>query len=225
MGWDGKNISFCFHFSSPPLSLSVSSSTSCPFLSQPTASLLHSLLSSFLIYSLSLKLFLSQLAATTQPPLPSVPSSPFLSPSLPLYLLHTPTILPPLSFPHTLLPSPVPPSRKYTLLLNNVMVWVGVGLQSLAVHPAMFIAGRFTCIMGVNSGIYMTFVHVRSLGAGWDKLMWHPVCINMCTCLHLKCKYVHVYDLRVYSLPSLPPSLSPSSHTHTHTHTHIHIHS
>ena len=84
MGWDGKNISFCFF--SPPLSLSVSSSTSCPFLSQPTASLLHSLLSPFLIHSLSLSnSFLSQLAATTPPPF--VPSSPFLSPS-PLYLLH-----------------------------------------------------------------------------------------------------------------------------------------
>ena len=99
MGWDGKNNSFCFfHFSSPPLSLSVSSSTSCPFLSQPTASLLHSLLSPFLIHSLSLSNF-SCLSWLQQP------HPPFLL-SLPC-----PSILP-LSFSTscTLPPSSLPPS-------------------------------------------------------------------------------------------------------------------
>ena len=40
--------------------------------------------------------------------------------------------------------------RKYTLLLNNIIIFIGVGLESLAVHPAMFIVGRF--IVGINSG-------------------------------------------------------------------------
>ena len=40
--------------------------------------------------------------------------------------------------------------RKYTILLSNVLVFIGVGLESLAVHPAMFIMGRF--IIGVQAG-------------------------------------------------------------------------
>ena len=40
--------------------------------------------------------------------------------------------------------------RKYTLLLNNIVIFIGVGLESLAVHPAMFIVGRF--IVGVGAG-------------------------------------------------------------------------
>ena len=40
--------------------------------------------------------------------------------------------------------------RKYTMLLNNIVVIVAVCLQSLAVHPVMFIVGRF--IVGINSG-------------------------------------------------------------------------
>ena len=40
--------------------------------------------------------------------------------------------------------------RKYTMLLNNVVVFVAVGLQSFAVHPFMFILGRF--IVGINAG-------------------------------------------------------------------------
>ena len=40
--------------------------------------------------------------------------------------------------------------RKYTMLLNNIVVLVAVGLQSFAVHPAMFILGRF--VVGINSG-------------------------------------------------------------------------
>ena len=36
------------------------------------------------------------------------------------------------------------------MLLNNVVVLVAIGLQSLAVHPVMFIIGRF--IVGINSG-------------------------------------------------------------------------
>ena len=40
--------------------------------------------------------------------------------------------------------------RKYTLLFNNIIVLVGIALQSFAVHPAMFIVGRF--VIGVNSG-------------------------------------------------------------------------
>ena len=40
--------------------------------------------------------------------------------------------------------------RKYTMLLNNLVIVVAVGLQSLAVHPIMFIVGRF--VSGINSG-------------------------------------------------------------------------
>ena len=40
--------------------------------------------------------------------------------------------------------------RKYTILLTNVTAFIGVGLESLAVHPTMFIAGRF--IVGVHAG-------------------------------------------------------------------------
>ena len=40
--------------------------------------------------------------------------------------------------------------RKYTLLLTNIIAFVGVGLESLAVYPTMFIAGRF--IVGVQAG-------------------------------------------------------------------------
>ena len=36
------------------------------------------------------------------------------------------------------------------MLLNNIVIVVAVGLQSLAVHPLMFIVGRF--VSGVNSG-------------------------------------------------------------------------
>ena len=41
-------------------------------------------------------------------------------------------------------------SRKYTMLLNNAVIVVGVALESLAVHPVMFIFGRF--FVGINSG-------------------------------------------------------------------------
>jgi len=40
--------------------------------------------------------------------------------------------------------------RKYAILLTNVLTFLGVGLESLAVHPAMFIVGRF--IVGVQAG-------------------------------------------------------------------------
>ena len=42
------------------------------------------------------------------------------------------------------------PHRKYGLLLSNVVIWVGAGLESLAIHPVMFIMGRF--VVGLNSG-------------------------------------------------------------------------
>ena len=42
------------------------------------------------------------------------------------------------------------PLRKYTMLLNNIVVLVAIGLQSFAVHPVMFILGRF--VIGINSG-------------------------------------------------------------------------
>lgn len=42
------------------------------------------------------------------------------------------------------------PLRKYTMLLNNIVVLVAIGLQSFAVHPVMFILGRF--VVGINSG-------------------------------------------------------------------------
>ena len=38
------------------------------------------------------------------------------------------------------------------MLLNNVVIVIGVCLESLAVHPFMFIAGRF--VVGVNAGMY-----------------------------------------------------------------------
>lgn len=38
------------------------------------------------------------------------------------------------------------------MLLNNIVIVVAVGMQSLAVHPIMFIVGRF--ISGINSGTY-----------------------------------------------------------------------
>ena len=40
--------------------------------------------------------------------------------------------------------------RKYGLLLSNIVIWVGAGLESLAIHPVMFIVGRF--VVGLNSG-------------------------------------------------------------------------
>ena len=36
------------------------------------------------------------------------------------------------------------------MLLNNLVITLAVILQSFAVHPAMFIIGRFVC--GINSG-------------------------------------------------------------------------
>ena len=36
------------------------------------------------------------------------------------------------------------------MLLNNIVILVGVVLESVAVHPIMFILGRF--IVGINSG-------------------------------------------------------------------------
>lgn len=36
------------------------------------------------------------------------------------------------------------------MLFNNVVIFVGVAFQSLAVHPAMFILGRF--IVGIGAG-------------------------------------------------------------------------
>ena len=46
------------------------------------------------------------------------------------------------------------------MLLNNIVVLVAVGLQSFAVHPAMFILGRF--VVGINSGLpsYSTNTHI-----------------------------------------------------------------
>ena len=40
--------------------------------------------------------------------------------------------------------------RKYAIVLNNILVFLGVGLESLAVNPAMFIVGR--SVAGVNAG-------------------------------------------------------------------------
>ena len=40
--------------------------------------------------------------------------------------------------------------RKYTLILNNIVIFLGVGLESLAIHPTMLIVGRF--IVGVGAG-------------------------------------------------------------------------
>ena len=42
------------------------------------------------------------------------------------------------------------------MLLNNIVIVVAVGLQSLAVHPIMFIVGRF--ISGINSGNLLSFM-------------------------------------------------------------------
>ena len=44
------------------------------------------------------------------------------------------------------------------MLLNNIVVLVAVGLQSFAVHPAMFILGRF--VVGINSGNSSTLIHI-----------------------------------------------------------------
>lgn len=41
--------------------------------------------------------------------------------------------------------------RKWTMLLNNIIAIVGIGLESFAVHPYMLISGRF--VIGINSGI------------------------------------------------------------------------
>ena len=56
------------------------------------------------------------------------------------------------SVPHSFVLKEIPLCRKYTMLLNNIVVIVAVCLQSLAVHPVMFIFGRF--IVGINSGNY-----------------------------------------------------------------------
>lgn len=79
--------------------------------------------------------------------------------------------------------------RKYAILLNNVVIWVGVALESFAIHPIMFIVGRF--VVGLNSG-------------GWA------------CCMTINCHaYRFFYLLPSLSLSppslSLLPSLSPSS--------------
>ncbi|XP_065896574.1 solute carrier family 2, facilitated glucose transporter member 1-like [Dysidea avara] len=41
--------------------------------------------------------------------------------------------------------------RKYTMLANNVIIWIGALLEFFAVHPYMLIAGRF--VVGINCGV------------------------------------------------------------------------
>ena len=47
------------------------------------------------------------------------------------------------------------------MLLNNLVISLAVILQSFAVHPAMFIIGRFVC--GINSGILYIMHNCRDL--------------------------------------------------------------
>ena len=51
------------------------------------------------------------------------------------------------------------------MLLNNLVITLAVILQSFAVHPAMFIIGRFVC--GINSG----------------RLRLRPASTDLCKCL------------------------------------------
>ena len=50
------------------------------------------------------------------------------------------------------------------MLLNNLVIGLAVILQSFAVHPAMFIIGRFIC--GINSGTYIGVGTMGAPGAG-----------------------------------------------------------
>lgn len=46
--------------------------------------------------------------------------------------------------------------RKYVMLLNNIVIMIGVALVSFAIHPFMFIAGRF--VVGLNAGLNTVLV-------------------------------------------------------------------
>ena len=50
------------------------------------------------------------------------------------------------------------------MLLNNLVITVAVILQSFAVHPAMFIIGRFIC--GINSGTHKSVYNNNSYDHG-----------------------------------------------------------
>lgn len=41
--------------------------------------------------------------------------------------------------------------RKYTMLINNVIIWIGALLEFFAAHPYMLIAGRL--VVGINCGV------------------------------------------------------------------------
>ncbi len=41
--------------------------------------------------------------------------------------------------------------RKWAMMCNNAVAVIAVGLQSLAVHPVMFIGGRL--VIGMNAGL------------------------------------------------------------------------
>jgi len=41
--------------------------------------------------------------------------------------------------------------RKYTILINNIVIWIGALLEFFAAHPYMLIAGRF--VVGINCGV------------------------------------------------------------------------
>lgn len=78
--------------------------------------------------------------------------------------------------------------RKYGLLLSNVVIWVGAGLESLSVHPIMFIVGRF--VVGLNSGgcgtcsgvwyIYLCYSSfpLSQLSTNFPLLLSHPASLT-----------------------------------------------
>ena len=49
--------------------------------------------------------------------------------------------------------------RKWAMMCNNVVAVIAVGLQSLAVHPVMFISGRL--VIGLNAGYLHVHVHLH----------------------------------------------------------------
>ena len=63
--------------------------------------------------------------------------------------------------------------------MTNVLVLVGVGLESLAVHPTMFIAGRF--IIGVQAG-------KRERGRGRN-VIFHMAIVDLFSAI--SCNYYH----------------------------------
>lgn len=90
--------------------------------------------------------------------------------------------------------------RKYGLLLSNVVIWVGAGLESLAVHPIMFIVGRF--VVGLNSGGCGTCSGV------WYMLKWF--CLVMLYLFFLV-STVNNFPLLLSHPASLTPFLTPFS--------------